>query len=873
MSYSGNQPLGLIASSLLFPFAHKVEAGPGAARESLKISIDQQVSAKISSTFTDVESALLAVWETLLWRFTNRSEVMVCWIGLARTQDQTGTDRALLTEAVPVSVHFSSDLKIADVVRQVHDAVADPVDVHSQLQTRSQDQCSIGFLSEELAGSSAVRSSYAKQFEVSLCIESDSKTLSVELLYHTTCFTGKTAERIGRAYSTMLSGAVADPNCHTDALPMLSTEDYEQVVNEFNRSALPFPDICVHELFEKQVKRTPERIALRFQDQTFTYEELNARANQLAHRLRKYGVGPNVPVPIFVERSAEMIIGMLAIMKAGGAYVPLLHDDPQHRIAHLLAELQAPALLTTRLLRPGLPDYSGEIMLFDEPLDAEPKNNPEIKAKPSDLVCVIYTSGSTGVPKGVAARHSNLANYAQFICHRLELSNHPEGWHFATVSTIGAILGNTSVFASLMSGGCLHVISYEMGITPQGFADYVAKYSIDVIKITPSQLSTLLAGAEGRPILPQKYVVVGGEKFTWELVEQIRKNGNCKIMNHFGPTETMGCCTFVLDGHDFCGSNPATVPLGRPMSNQQLYIVDRHLRPVPIGVPGELCMSGAGLTDGYFSQPQQTAEKFVANPFSTEPGARLYRTGDLARYLPDGNIEFLGRIDHQVKIRGFRVEPAEIEAAIKSFSKVKDAVVVPEENQSGEKILAAYVVPASALNNTELRSLLRQELPDYMIPSRIVRLDALPLNRNGKVDLPTLATLPESEDNSDSEFVPPGTPAEELLARIWTEVLQKERIGVHDNFFELGGHSLLALQIISHIRNEFHVQFPLFSFLEAPTIADMAAKIADCPAAETEKEEMERLLLELESISEEEARHLVAEEEEDSKGAAGAMGE
>ena len=868
MSYLGNPGFGSGTPARLFPFACKADGTAGSTRESLKVPIELQVFGQIPSVFPDVESALLAVWQILLWRFTDKTDVTVGWIGLKRTQDQAGREQSPLTEAISVNMHFSSDLRIADVVQQVHNAIANAKNIQSQLQAASAGQHSIGFLSEELSGNSNLRSSYARQFQVSLCVQTDLRAWEVELLYDTACFTCDTAERIARTYATMLSGAVADPNCYAEALPMLSAVDYDQVVNQLNQSATAFPDVCVHELFEEQAKRTPGRIALQFQEQTFSYAQLNTLANQFAHRLRRHGVGPNVPVALFVERSAEMIIGMLAIMKAGGAYVPLLHDDPQHRIAHLLAEIQAPALLTTRELRPRLPDYSGKIVLFDEPLDAELKTNPEINTKPSDLVCVIYTSGSTGVPKGVAARHSNLANYAQFICRRLELSQQPEGWHFATVSTIGAILGNTSVFASLMSGGCLHVISYEMGITPKLFADYVAKYPIDVIKITPSQLSGLLAGAEGRPILPRKYVVVGGEKFTWDLVRQIRQNGSCKIMNHFGPTETMGCCTFVLDGHDFCGSNPATVPLGRPMSNQQLYIVDRYLRPIPIGVPGELCMSGAGLTDGYFNQPQQTAEKFVANPFSAEPEARLYRTGDLARFLPDGNIEFLGRIDHQVKIRGFRVEPAEVEAAIKGLSNVKDAVVVPEDNQSGEKVLAAYVVPVSALSTSELRSFLRQELPDYMIPSRIVMVDVLPLNRNGKVDLPALATLRENEEHNEADFVGPRTPAEELLSRIWTEVLKKERIGVHDNFFELGGHSLLAMQIISHIRNEFHVQFPLFSFLEAPTIAAMAERIGDCVPAETEKEEMEKLLLELESISDEEARRL-AEEGENSKGAVG----
>jgi len=647
------------------------------------------------------------------------------------------------------------------------------------------------------------------------------------------------------------------PDAEHSTVP-LTAEEYEQVVVKFNQSRAPYPEKCVHELFEEQVRRTPRNLALRFQDRTFTYEQLNARANQIAHYLRKQGIGPNVPVALFVERSAEMIIGLLAIIKAGACYVPLLHDEPPARLNYLLLEVQAPALLTTRILQGRLPEYNGKIVLFDESFPSEPTENPGNKTKPSDLVCIIYTSGSTGTPKGVAARHSNLANYAQFIVERL---GRPEGWHFATVSTIGAILGNTSVFGALMSGGCLHVIDYETAMTPNRFADYLATHPIDVMKITPSQLSALLNGAEGRAILPKKYVVVGGEKFTFDLLRQIRENGQCVVMNHYGPTETMGCCTFVADGYDFGRFQPASVPLGRPMANQQLYVVDEQLRPVPIGVPGELCMSGAGLTTGYWNQPQQTAEKFVKNPFLKDAAGRLYRTGDQARFLPDGNIEFLGRMDHQVKIRGFRVEPAEVEAALKQHGQVKQAVVVPEENQSRELILAAYVVPSAALAAGELRAYLRERLPEYMVPQRLFVLDCLPLNRNGKIDLPTLAALASDEQNHAGGLAGPRNPVEEQLAGIWREVLKRDQIGINDNFFDLGGHSLFAIQIISRVRNAFRVELPLFSFLDTPTIADLAAKISEIPdRVETEEEETRRLLREVEGMSDEEAERLLGAE-------------
>jgi amino acid adenylation domain-containing protein len=839
-------------SPLVLPFARKSDGIGPMTTASVKIPIHADVCSRLSGVAPELDGVLLAVWEILLWRFSDQSEIRVACFGDDPIQ------------IIPVAVSFSPEPSSADVVQQVRRAKSEQPPHPSQASDAV--QFPVGFVTERVSAQATKPSSYPGRFQVLLRVQTDGQSWNMELLYDTACFSRQTVERVARSYATMLSALAADPDARADALNMLSAQDYQQVVIKFNQSARPYPDKCVHELFEDQVKRTPQNTALRFHDQTFTYHELNVRANQLAHYLRKRGVGPNIPAALFVERSAEMIIGLLAILKAGGCYVPLVHDDPQARLAYLLADTQPPVLLTTRELSPRLPVYSGEVVFFDDPLQAEPERNPENRTKSSDLVCIIYTSGSTGVPKGVAARHSNLANYIQFICQRLE---NPPGWHFATVSTISAILGNTSVFGSLMSGGCLHVIDYETAMSPNLFADYVAAHPIDVMKIAPSQLSALLNGAQGRPILPRQYVVIGGEKFTGELLQQIRENGTCQVMNHYGPTETMGCCTFVVDGYDFSEWKPATVPLGRPMSNQQLYIVDRHLQPVPVGVPGELCMSGAGLTRGYFNQPQQTAEKFVANPFSDDPSARLYRTGDLARFLPDGNIEFLGRIDHQVKIRGFRVEPAEVEAVLKRHPNVKRAVVVPEDSPFGEKFLATYVVPSTPLEIGELRSFLRQQLPEYMTPSRMLMLESLPLNRNGKVDLPALAALRTEEERTEREIAEPRNPTEQQLVGIWKEVLQQERIGVHDNFFELGGHSLLATQVISRIRASFGVQFPIIDFLLSPTIAEMADKISQYPGAGAEEEETERLLRELEGMSDEEAERLLPTEMERDEAAGG----
>jgi len=647
----------------------------------------------------------------------------------------------------------------------------------------------------------------------------------------------------------------------TAALPIMSDAEVRKVQVEFNRTAADYPrDKCIHELFEAQVAQHPERPALRCGERVLTYAELNSQANQIAHLLRKNGVGANIAVALCVERSLEMITGLLGILKAGGCYVPLVPDSPKARLARQLDETRTPVILTQQKYLHVLPEFGGTTLCLDrdaELLANSPDSNPAVNVSPRDLVYVIYTSGSTGTPKGVAVRHFNLVNYSHFIGRWLALEQHPEGLHFATVSTISADLGNTCVFPSLISGGCLHVIDYETAMAPALFAEYVLRHPFDVLKITPSHLSSLLNN-DGS-MLPRKALILGGEAARWDLVERVRKIGTCAVLNHYGPTEaTVGCCTFNPKTSDVRAWEPATMPIGRPIANDEIYIVDRRMQPVPIGVAGELCIGGVGLAQGYLNQPQQTAERFVRNPFSGNPEGRLYRTGDLARFLPDGNIEFLGRIDAQVKIRGFRVEPAEIESVLKRHPAVEQAAVVSYDSEAGDKRLAAYVVARSQVRPEDFRAFLLQELPEYMVPSAFVLIDSLPLTANGKLDV---RALPSPEQQAlVSQGVAPRTPEEKKLALIWQEVLRLERVGVTDNFFELGGHSLLATQIISRIRNSFRVQMPLQIFLQNPTIAAMAAQIGQCPTIESEQEEMARLLQELEGISEEEAERLLAAE-------------
>jgi acyl carrier protein len=381
------------------------------------------------------------------------------------------------------------------------------------------------------------------------------------------------------------------------------------------------------------------------------------------------------------------------------------------------------------------------------------------------------------------------------------------------------------------------------------------------LKITPSHLGSLLASPDGTSMLPRKYLVLGGDAAGWDLVKGVQTAAKCAVINHYGPTEaTVGCCTFSVNENNVSDWEPKTVPVGKPIANDTVYILDSLMRPVPAGVPGELCVGGAGIAKGYLNQPQQTAERFVNDPFSKNANARLYRTGDLARFLPDGNIEFLGRIDQQVKIRGFRVEPAEIENVLKQHPSVQQTVVVPVADKSGDKRLVAYVVAKKpAPSADDLRTFLGAKLPDYMVPTALVHLDALPLTKNGKVDF---AALPSPEAvSTEKTIVAPRNPVEQQLVEIWREVLHIDNFGVLDNFFELGGHSLLATQVISRVRSAFHVQLPLRSLFDSPTVAGLADEIARAPQS-AEDEELAKLLSELEGLSDEEAERLLASEVE-----------
>jgi amino acid adenylation domain-containing protein len=586
---------------------------------------------------------------------------------------------------------------------------------------------------------------------------------------------------------------------------------------------------CVHRWIEMQAKRTPHAVALSCSGESLSYGELNARANRLARRLRARGVGPEVLVGLCLDRSPDMVAALLAVLKAGGAYVPLDPAYPPGRLAFLLEDARAPVLLTQSGLLGRLPATSAAVVALDlEPDRDEGADGGDLPggAGLDNLAYVIYTSGSTGRPKGAMIHHRGLANYLAWATRAYGVHR---GEGAPVHSSIAFDLTVTALLAPLVAGRRVDLLDEGLGVE-QLAAALRERRDYSLVKITPAHLRALgdqvgPAGAAGRA----RAFIIGGEQLTAEHVAFWREHApETELINEYGPTEAVvGCCAYrVARGEAITGA----IPIGRPIANTRLYVLNRSLEPVPPGVAGELYIGGAGVARGYLRRPRLTAERFLPNPFGKEPGARIYRTGDLARWRTDGHLEYLGRADHQVKIRGYRVEPGEVEAELVRYPSVREAVVVTREYGPDDLRLVGYVTAAPdgpAPTASELRHHLKGSLPEPMIPSAFVALESFPLTPNGKIDRAALP--PPERDRSASEVahVPPRGPIEDLLASIWAAVLGLDRVGVFDDFFDLGGHSLLATQVMSRIRDTFGVELPLHELFGGPTIAAVAGRIEE----------------------------------------------
>ncbi|HKO57253.1 MAG TPA: amino acid adenylation domain-containing protein, partial [Thermoanaerobaculia bacterium] len=621
--------------------------------------------------------------------------------------------------------------------------------------------------------------------------------------YSTALYERETIERLAGHFTALCRAIIETPTAKVRDLDYLGQDEKRRLLVDFNDTRIPYvSDRCLHELFIEQVALHPERTALVCGDERLTYQQLYDRSRELALHLQSLGVGPDARVGLRLERSADFVVALLGVLQAGGAYVPLDPEYPDDRLAYMLEDSGAAIVLTQEMLRIR-PQIAGELRQ---------------DVRPHHLAYVMYTSGSTGRPKGVMVEHRQLVSYVTAIQNELQI---PDGCSFALASTFAADLGNTVLFPALLGGGTLHILGREAMTDADRYADYCREHRIDCMKVTPSHLQALVGDGSEACRVPAHTLVLGGEVLSRGVVDLVRRsNPECRIYNHYGPTE---CSVGVLCGEvGALDSRRRSIPLGTPLGGSRIYILDAQRRPVPIGVAGELYIGGAQVARGYLHQPELTAERFVADPFQD---GRMYRTGDMARWRADGTVEYLGRNDFQVKIRGFRIELGEVEAQLARHPNVKEAVVLAREDEPGEKRLVAYVTGQS-LSMDDLRAHMQASVPQYMVPSAFVQLEALPLTPNGKVDRRALPK-PEAEAFARAEYEPPQGHIEETLAAIWRELLPVERVGRNDDFFELGGHSLLATRLISRIRTRLSVDVPLKALFERSSIARFAELLGD----------------------------------------------
>ena len=647
--------------------------------------------------------------------------------------------------------------------------------------------------------------------------------LFLRILYDGSRFDAETINRTIGHLVTLLQGMIANVEQTVAEISMLTAIEQRQIL-VWNDTQIDYPDKCIAQLFEEQVERTPDAVAVSFQSQQLTYQQLNCQANKLAHHLQKLGVKPEVRVGICVERSLSMVVGLLAILKAGGAYVPLDPRSPQERLTYILSDSQASVLLTDSSIT-----LSGQpltvVCLDTLDFSQNSQKNPVSRVTQKNLAYVIYTSGSTGNPKGVAMSQRSLVNLLYWQMDESALSC-AKTLQFASISFDVSF---QEIFSTWCYGGTLVLITEKL--QKDGFAllQLIAQEKVERLFLPFVALQQLAHAASIAQFYPAslRQIMTAGEQLhiTPVLVNFFKELSGCTLQNQYGPTESHVVTSFTLK--NMASSWSPLPPIGQAIANTQIYILDCHLQPLPIGIAGELYIGGVAIARSYINSPELTAEKFIPNPFAKD-GSRLYKTGDRARYLPDGNIEFLGRIDNQVKVRGFRIELGEIETALAAHPQVREAVVIARVDQPGNKRLVAYIVPKQHLDTSELLCYLKQKLPDYMLPSAFVKLlDALPLTPSGKIERRALpAPLSRETRNISTDLIPPRTATEEVLTAIWSDVLGLEKVGIHDNFFALGGHSLSAMQVIARLRETFKVELPISCLFDYPTVVELDRQIS-----------------------------------------------
>ena len=822
----------------------------------LKSTINSQLNHKIKQLAKTLEvkqeEIILAVFKVLLYRYTGEEDIL---LGLLQSREnQPSFERVVgnFTNITVVRNLISENIKFTDFLNRVSKNIFEVENYRNYpysllvKQLKSADLshypiCQVAFSYHKfhkLFDAKELELEYYElpqqkvDFELNLEITELPESLLANFKYNSDVLEAQTVAQIAEHFQNLLTAVVQNPETPVGKLSMLSEREKQKILVAWNETKTDYPqDISIHQLFESQVEKTPDAIAVVFESEKLTYSELNNKANQLAHYLQKLGVKPKAHLGICVERSLSMLIGILGILKAGAAYVPLDSSYPSERLAYMISDAQVSVLLTQESLLRSLPKHQAQVVCLDKDWKGVKEFstvNLSSGVTPENLGYIIYTSGSTGKPKGVAMSQRALVNLIMWQQEEATVGQGAKTLQFAPISFDVSF---QEIFSTWYSGGTLVLVSQDVRRDSFALMAFMVETQIDRIFLPFVALQQLATVAPQCQVLPPFCeIVTAGEQLqvTPDLVALMNRLPNCKVQNQYGPSESHVVSAYTLQG---AATNwPKLPPIGRPIANNQLYIFNTDLQPVPIGVPGELYIGGVGVASGYLNRPDLTVEKFITIEGNKEQGIgnRLYKTGDLARYLSDGNIKFLGRIDNQVKIRGFRIEIGEIETTLSQHPIVKETVVLLREDQPGNKLLVAYIVPEAKGTQDvvpQLKQYLKEKLAEYMVPSAFIVLSKLPLTPSGKVNRRALPAPDISSFSQSDNFVAPRDRIEQQLAQIWSEILNINPVGVKSNFFDLGGHSLLAINLIAKIQESFGKQLPLSTLFTNRTIEDLGSLI------------------------------------------------
>ncbi len=881
LSYWRSQLAGIVPLEL--PTDHprpSVQTHRG-ARQVLQLSpiLSEQLVALSGQQNVTLFMLLLAAFQILLARYTGQKEISVGTPIANRHHAEIERVIGFFVNTLVLRTDLSSNPTFLEVLRQVREVclgayahqdvpfekIVEELEPERDLSRSPLFQ--VMFVVQntppgqgELTGVSLEPFSTESQiskFDLTLSMVQREQGLGCWLEYNTNLFEADTITGMLSHWQRILEGVVDNPQDRVWDLPLLTAAEREQLLVQWNATQTNAPeDLCLHQLFEQQVERSPDVVALVFEEQQLTYEQLNGRANQLAHHLQVLGVGPEALVGLCMERSIEMVVGLLAVLKAGGAYLPLDPTYPAERLAYMIQDAHVWLLLTHHRLREYVPQKEDlQVISLDQDelfVGSKLLTNPESGVQLENLAYIIYTSGSTGSPKGVMISQRSLCNHMHWMQETFPLTEADRILQKTPFSFDASIW---EFYAPLLAGARL--IMAQPGGHQDGsyLVKAIAEQHITTVQLVPLLLEALLQELEWDTCSSLRHVFCGGEPLSNHLRNSFIAHHGAELHNLYGPTETcIDATSWTCTGRELS----QVVPIGHPIFNTQLYVLDARLQLVPPAVAGELSISGVGLARGYLGRADLTAERFVPHPWSQQPGARLYRTGDLVRYRSDGNLEFVGRKDQQVKIRGYRIELGEIETMLQAHPDVQQGVVLVREDVPGDKRLVAYVVGSQDLTETGLRSFLQEQLPAYLIPSQILLMDAMPLTPNGKLDRKALPSPASVRSELEVAFISPRTPAEQVVAGIWAEILRMDHISLNDNFFELGGHSLRGVQVISRLRDAFQVKLPLRSLFERPTVEGLVSEIAQLRGGREIIEEIAEVIQEIEHLSEEDIKDILS---------------